>query len=138
MARKPGVVTGALCDVCHVLGSPDNAVTAIVDRGLALVVCRLCAERGLKPTCAHRVRHTPTPRQPRSPTMTKHSSIEDAQNALGEFEAAVRSLPTASVHDIGPITALLGQLHSVLDNVITPLVVHPAHADPRVLNGTDA
>ena len=70
--------------------------------------------------------------------MTKHSSIEDAQNALGEFEAAVRSLPTASVHDIGPITALLGQLHSVLDNVITPLVVHPAHADPRVLNGTDA
>jgi hypothetical protein len=71
--------------------------------------------------------------------MTKtHSTITECQAALAEFERLVRRLPTASVHDVGTLTGLIGQLHSRLRSEVGPLVVDPADADPRILAGVES
>jgi hypothetical protein len=67
-----------------------------------------------------------------------HSTLSDALQSLAQFEAHVRRLPTASVHDVNPVLALVSQAHGLLRSVIAPLVVDPADADPRVLAGVES
>jgi hypothetical protein len=67
-----------------------------------------------------------------------HSTLSDCKASLADFEAHVRRLPVASVHDVGTLTGLISQLHSRLRSEVGPLVVDPADADPRVLAGVES
>jgi hypothetical protein len=64
-----------------------------------------------------------------------HSTFQECQVALDDLDQLVRRLPTASAHDVGPLTGLISGLRGRLRSEVGPLVVAPEDADPRILAG---